>query len=50
MDLLMHADSMQRLAKLVFVTRRPLIIMGALFWLLVNIVRDLGAFLTLPNS
>lgn len=41
MDLLLHADSMQRLFKLVFVTKRPMVIAGALFWLFVNIVRAL---------
>jgi hypothetical protein len=46
MDLLLHADSMQRLFKLVFVTRRPMVILGALFWLSVNIVRVRVSFLT----
>jgi hypothetical protein len=38
MDLILHADSMQRLFKLVFVTRRPMVILGCLFWLFINIV------------
>ncbi|KAE9367273.1 hypothetical protein N431DRAFT_350702 [Stipitochalara longipes BDJ] len=42
MDLILHADSMQRLFKLVFVTRRPMVILGALFWLFVNILAQAG--------
>jgi hypothetical protein len=50
MDLLLHADSMQRLFKLVFVTRRPMVIFGALFWLFVNIVRAPSPFLAATNG
>ena len=42
MDLLLKADSMQTLTRLVFVTRRPMVILGCIFWLLVNLLAQAG--------
>jgi hypothetical protein len=41
---------MQRLFKLVFVTKRHLVIAGALFWLFVNIVRALAPSVTTTDN
>ena len=38
LDLILNADSLTKLVKLMYVARRPLVVFCCIFWLLVNLV------------
>ena len=44
LDLILNADSLGKLFKLVFITRRPWVIISCLAWLIINIVSSSSEF------
>ncbi|KAH7327516.1 hypothetical protein BKA65DRAFT_68441 [Rhexocercosporidium sp. MPI-PUGE-AT-0058] len=51
LDLILNADSLTKLVKLMYVARRPLVVFGCIFWLLVNLLAQAGiAMLSLTYS
>lgn len=51
LDLILNADSLTKLVKLMYVARRPLVVFVCIFWLLVNLLAQAGiAMLSLTYS
>ncbi|KAL5328105.1 hypothetical protein ACEPPN_005813 [Leptodophora sp. 'Broadleaf-Isolate-01'] len=51
LDLILNADSLTKLVKLMYVARRPLVVFGCIFWLLANLLAQAGiAMLSLTYS
>lgn len=49
-DLILHADSLQKLFKLCFTARRPTIILACIAWLSINLVSYLDSKRAIPQS